>query len=126
MMKKITSTAAVMFFASTLHAATDTEIYHGFANGNPDLQTGGTPSMTHTAVQPGIGSSTGQMRSKRVSDHQIYRGFERGNPDLYSGSTHSGYSVAAVPGIGSGSKSQRSVFTDNDIYHGFEKGNPDL
>ena len=126
-MKKIISSVAILFFAGTINAATDAEIYHGFAKGNPDLEHGSSSSMARTAVQPGIGSGSGEMRSGRVSDHQIYHGFERGNPDLWTGSARSGYSVATVPGIGSSSKTGRlSVFSDNDIYHGFEKDNLDL
>ena len=126
-MKKLISSVALVFIAGTANAATDSEVYHGFAKGNPDLETGSAYAITRTAVQPGIGSSTGMMRTRGLSDNQIYHGFERGNPDLYSGSSQTDYSVASVPGIGSGSATGRhSGFSHNDIYHGFEKGNPDL
>ena len=124
-MKKVISSIAIMLFAGTINAATDAEIYHGFAKGNPDLETGSGYDVHRSAVQPGIGSGSGMMRTGGFSANQIYHGFERGNPDLHSG--YSRYSVAAVPGIGSRSSASRhSVATDNDIYHGFEKDNPDL
>ncbi|MEN8177754.1 MAG: hypothetical protein ABFS39_03960 [Pseudomonadota bacterium] len=124
-MKKLMTPIALLVFVGSLNAATDAEIYHGFAKGNPDLETGATYEIARSAVQPGIGSGSDGMRSRVASDNQIYHGFERGNPDLWSGS--SGYSVAVVPGIGSSSHGRRhSTVTGNYIYHGFEKDNPDL
>lgn len=124
-MKKLLIPVAAIFFTGAVNAATDQEIYHGFAKGNLDLSTGSVTSVTRTAMQPGIGAGAGLSRSNKASDNDIYHGFEHGNPDLWSGSW-TGYSVASMPGIGSSSGSGYSRYSDNDVYHGFEKGNFDL
>ena len=124
-MKKILIPVAVIFFTGAVNAATDEEVYHGFAKGNSDLATSPAFASTRTAVQPGIGAGVGHSRANKATDNDIYRGFERGNPDLSSGSW-TGHSVASVPGIGSSSGSGYSKYSDNDIYRGFEIDNQDL
>lgn len=97
--KAITATASLVLVGS-VSAATDAEIYHGFADGNPDLSTEfGSGSVT-TSVQPGVGDS--------------YRDWAKGNPDLYSGT-----------GVRS-DRTDRTSPADFDIYHGIAEGNPDL
>lgn len=100
--KVITATASLVLVGS-VSAATDAEIYHGFADGNPDLSTEfGSDSVT-TSVQPGIGDS-----------FDSYHDWVRGNPDLYSGK-----------GVRS-DRTDRTSSADFDIYHGIAEGNPDL
>lgn len=123
-MKKLIPAVAALLFVGSVSAATDAEIYHGFAKGNPDLSSGSSYSESRTAVQPGIGSGTGPSPVHGVSNNEIYHGFEKGNPDLWSGASRT--ASASVPGIGSRSGSASRHVSDNDIYHGFEKGNPDL
>ncbi|MDJ0807403.1 MAG: hypothetical protein QNJ78_11270 [Gammaproteobacteria bacterium] len=124
-MKKILTPIALMIITGSLNAASDAEIYHGFAKGNPDLETHSGYSMTRMAEQPGIGSGRRVMRSRGTSHNPVYQGFESDNPDLYSGL--SGHAVATIPGIGSSSQARRgSRVLDHEIYHGFEKDNPDL
>ncbi len=81
-MKKILSSVVLMFFAGTLNAATDAEIYHGFAKGNPDLETDVNQQLVRTAVQPGTGSRSHDVGQSVMTDNFIYHGFEKGNPDL--------------------------------------------
>ncbi len=100
--RAITATASLVL-VGTVSAATDAEIYHGFADGNPDLSTEyGSDSVT-TSVQPGVGNS-----------FDSYRDWVKGNPDLYSGK-----------GIRS-DRTDRTPPADFDIYHGIAEGNPDL
>ena len=124
-MKKLITPIAALFFAGAVSAATDAEIYHGFAKDNPDLASDWAHDMERNAVQPGIGSGTADMRGSVASDHLIYRGFEVDNPDLWSGDS-SRHAVAVIPGIGSSTHSTNAVFRFERIYNGFEKGNPDL
>lgn len=124
-MKVLITPIAAVFFAGAVSAATDAEIYHGFAEGNNDLASDTVYDTQRSAVQPGIGGGTDSMRRSVATDHLIYRGFEVGNNDLYSGHSAS-HSMAVMPGIGSPRHSSDAGFSFDDIYHGFEKGNPDL
>lgn len=124
-MKKVLIPIAAILFTGAVNAATDEEIYHGFAKDNLDLSSGPYYGEARSAVQPGVGGGVGLSRRNEATNNDIYHGFERGNPDLYSG-TWTGQSTAAMPGIGSPSEYGYSKTTDNDIYHGFEKDNLDL
>lgn len=96
-MKTIVTTFAATLFAASVSAA---DIYHGFADGNPDLQGGYTHSQDSvTAVRSGIGS-----------DFDRYQGWADGNPDLFSDRQLSTSVQRSGPA---------------DVYRGFA-GNPDL
>ncbi|MBA1445934.1 MAG: hypothetical protein M3H12_17785 [Chromatiales bacterium] len=123
-MKRSIIAISALLFAGTAGAASDWEIYRGFAPGNPDLSTGSTYKSVATAVQPGIGSSTGTRSHSPATDYDIYRGFASGNSDLSSDMAPS-LRTANVPGIGLGTGLRGSA-SNHFIYHGFEKDNPDL
>ena len=118
-MKHTITTAIAMLFAGSLQAASDAEVYHGFAAGNPDLS-----SEVYSAQRPGSDS--------RVSyDALVYHGFELGNPELGTdGQIERTAEVAmtgAQPAVGSGDRLFGSdLFSQRSIYNGFEVGNPDL
>ena len=120
-MKQTLVTATALLFAGSLQAASDAEVYHGFAAGNPDIS-----SETQTAHRRGSGPEIG-------FDALVYNGFELGNPELASdGPTESSTKTAMVgsqPAIGSGARgfgSGGDPFHRWSIYNGFEIGNPDL
>jgi hypothetical protein len=100
---KVVTATAPLLLAGSVGAATDAEIYHGFADGNPDISTEIEGVSTATSVQPGVGDR-----------FDSYRDWAKGNPDLYS-------SVGVRP-----DRSDRTPSADLDIYHGFGEGNPDL
>ena len=100
--KVITATASLVLVGS-VSAATDAEIYHGFADGNPDLSTEFGDDSVRTSVQPGVGDS-----------FDSYHDWAKGNPDLYSGTD-----------VGS-RRVDSGLPEDFDIYHGIAEGNPDL
>jgi len=100
--KVVTATASLVL-AGSVGAATDAEIYHGFADGNPDISTEVESVSMAAGVQPGVGDRFGS-----------YRDWAKGNPDLYS-------SVDGSPDHG-----DRTSSGDLDIYRGFGEGNPDL
>ncbi len=100
---KVVTATAPLLLAGSVGAATDAEIYHGFAGGNPDISTEVESVSMTTSVQPGVGDRFGS-----------YREWAKGNPDLYS-------SVG-----GRQDRSDRTSSADLDIYHGFGEGNPDL
>ncbi len=97
-MKTIITTIAATLFAASVSAA---DIYHGFEQGNPDLQSGFASSNDDiSAMQPGVGDGFDR-----------YHGWADGNDDLFgdvSGSTQVSRSAPA------------------NVYHGYEIGNPDL
>ena len=96
-MKTILATVAATLFAANVSAG---DIYHGFAQGNPDLHFDYSGNSSEiTAVQPGVGS-----------DFDRYRGWADGNPDLFSDARHSTVVSHSSPA---------------DVYRGFS-GNPDL
>ena len=96
-MKTIITTVAATLFAVNVSAG---DIYHGFAQGNPDLHVNyDGQSSEMTAVQPSIGA-----RFDR------YRGWADGNPDLFG-------DFEQLPAMGHS--------TPTDVYRGFA-GNPDL
>lgn len=104
-MKKLATSIAALFFAGSVYAASDAEIYHGFEVGNPDLASD-------------VSTSSNTSGGIVVTDKDIYHGFEKGNSDLSTGSQ---------PGFGDSSRyAFQSITTDKDIYHGFEIGNQDL
>ena len=80
-MKAIVTTIALTIFAGTAAAASDQDVYAGFA-GNPDLGHDMTYMQAPSASQPGIGDSTSGQRSSFTTRADIYRGFEKGNSDL--------------------------------------------
>lgn|GEM_PF-4964025 len=123
-MKKLITPIVALFFAGGVYAATDAEIYHGFAEGNMDLASDTAYGTQSSAVQPGIGSGVGMHHSGDV-DHLIYRGFEVNNPDLWSGGSSS-RSSAVMPGIGSSNMPGNDSFRFEDIYHGYATDNMDL
>ena len=78
---KITITAiAFTFFAGTAVAASDQEVYAGFAK-NPDLSHDTTHMQPPGMDQGGMSHSNSGL-SSRTTRADIYRGFEEGNPDL--------------------------------------------
>ena len=120
-MRQTLATAIALLFAGSLQAASDAEVYHGFAAGNPDLST-----TAYTAQNRSSGSGIG-------FDAFVYNGFEVGNPELSTGGrTGSSTEVAMIgsqPAIGSGTRgfgSDGDPFNQWSIYNGFEVGNPDL
>jgi len=99
-MKSLVGAVAATVFAASVSAG---EIYHGWAQGNPDLYPEEDQVVEVTGVQPGVGDAV-----------DIYRGFGAGNPDLFSGSDSAG------------SYAKGFEVTDFDIYGGFATANPDL
>lgn len=85
-MKQTLVTITALLFAGSLQAASDVEVYHGFAAGNPELSTDGqsarTTEVAMIAAQPAIGSSARGFGNDPFSQRSIYNGFEVGNPDL--------------------------------------------
>ena len=80
-MKKLLIPVAAIFFTGVVSAASDEEIYHGFAKDNLDLSSDTFSSVTRTAVQPGIGTGVGHSRSNTATDNDIYHGFDLGIPE---------------------------------------------
>ncbi len=79
-MRAIITTFALTMFAGAAAAASDQDIYAGFAK-NPDLSHDTTHMQPPGMVQGGMShSNSGQ--SSGTSRAFIYRGFEEGNPDL--------------------------------------------
>jgi hypothetical protein len=118
-MKQTLATAIALLFAGSIQAASDVEVYHGFAAGNPDLS-----AETQTAQIRGSGSKIG-------FDALVYNGFELGNPELSSDSLPRSYSevdvIGSQPAIGSSNREfGGELFSQRSIYNGFEVGNPDL
>lgn len=112
-MNTIITSLSVLLFAGTVNAASDAEIYHGFASGNLDLSSDISSSSKANMVV--------------VTDNDIYHGYEFGNLDLSTDSVYSPVRTASIPGIGDGNHGPvNNPATDNDIYHGFEINNPDL
>lgn len=70
-MKRLIVAVSATLFAVAAGAASDYDIYHGFAEGNSDLSTGDRLGSM-SAVRPGVG------------DH--YQGIGRANPDLFESS----------------------------------------
>ena len=85
-MKQSLATIAAMLFAGSLQAASDVDVYHGFAAGNPDLSSDAhsvrTTDVAMIGAQPTIGSGARGFGSDPFSQRSIYNGFEMGNPDL--------------------------------------------
>ena len=78
-MKATITAITLTLFAGTAMAATDQDVYAGFAK-NPDLG----HDMSHTdsgSSQRGMGDSN-PVYSSRTTRADVYRGFEEGNPDL--------------------------------------------
>ena len=94
-MKTIVTAIAATFFAAGVSADS---IYHGFAQGNPDLSGERAKSAQVTAVQPGVGDSFDR-----------YHGWADGNPDLFRDTSSS-------------SRPSQSP----DFYGTFDDGNADL
>ena len=103
LLTKLVTATVPLVLAGTAGAATDAEIYHGFADDNPDISTEVESVSTATSVQPGVGDR-----------FDSYRDWAKGNPDLYSRV------------VGRPHHSDRTSLPDLDIYHGFGEGNPDL
>ncbi len=120
-MKHTLATAIALLFAGSLQAASDAEVYHGFAAGNSELSTEAYTAQNRSS-DSGIGF-----------DALVYNGFEVGNPELSNdGRTGSSTEVAMIgskPAIGSGTRGfggDSGPFQQWSIYNGFEVGNPDL
>ena len=108
-MKTILAVCTSLVFVGSVSAATDAEIYHGFADGNPDLSTDiKADDAWPTGVQPGVGDR-----------FDLYHGLSDNNPDLYP----SVGEQSLMAGMRTGGAPE---FGDSHVYHGFEVGNPDL
>ena len=112
-MKKLFATIATVVFAGSVHAASDAEVYNGWAAGNPDL------SSDVVTVKSDV--------SPASYDIVVYNGFERGNSERSYGSESVAVQLAVQPGVGDSFNhmDRRALFTSS-IYRGFEIGNPDL
>ena len=110
-MKKVVTIIATVLFAGGIHAASNAEVYHGWAFGNPDLSTD-------------VSTSVGSELSLVSYDASVYNGFEQGNSELSFESKSVAAQLANQPGIGD--SMDRSTVSTSSIYHGFEIGNPDL
>ena len=78
-MKTTITAIGLTFFTGTAIAASDQEVYAGFAK-NPDLG----HDLTHmdSRAFQGAMSDGNAGHSSRTNRSDIYRGFEEGNPDL--------------------------------------------
>ena len=81
-MKTAYVTFAMMIFAGSASAASDNDVYHAWAMGNPDLSSDFHQLRAPAASQPGIGDNPMGQTHGINSSAEIYRGFEKGNPDL--------------------------------------------
>ena len=75
-MKQTTAILSSILIVGSVHAASDADVYQGWAKGNPDLSTEVPSYQASAAVagQPGIGDSV---------DH--YGSWGKGNPELTLG-----------------------------------------
>ena len=73
-MNKLFATIATLVFTGSVHAASDSQVYHGWASGNPDLSSD-VERLDRSTWLAEAGMGRGSVSS-------IYRGFEIGNPDL--------------------------------------------
>ena len=80
-MKAMIITIALTIFAGTAAAASDHDVYAGFAK-NPDLGHDMTHMQAPGASQRSMGDYDSAQRSSGTTRADIYRGFEEGNPDL--------------------------------------------
>ncbi len=80
-MKAIITTFALTIFAGTAMAASDQDVYAGFAK-NPDLGHDMTHMQLPGASHGGMGDDGAMTNSRGTTRADIYRGFEEGNPDL--------------------------------------------
>ena len=113
-MKKFFATIATVVFAGSVHAASDADVYHGWAAGNPDLSTD-VSSLVQSVV------------SRGSYEALVYNGFEQGNSELSFESESVAIRLASQPGIGDSMGSlDRISLSGSNIYNGFEVGNPDL
>jgi hypothetical protein len=69
MMKRLIAAIATTLFMASAGA---THVYHGLAEGDPDLHGYGHDDQRFVGVQPGVGDSA-----------DIYQGFGPGNSDLF-------------------------------------------
>jgi len=94
-MKRLIIAISATLFTAAAGAADDSAVYHGFADGNPDLSTAGQTTSV-SAMRPGVGDhyqgwgegisdlfagADGGSDSSGNSD--IYHGFADDNPDLH-------------------------------------------
>ena len=112
-MNKLFATIATLVFTGSVHAASDSQVYHGWASGNPDLSSDVDAVALTSRVPSGPPGS------------DIYNGFERGNAELSYGSETLAARLGGQPGIGDGSAGMGRGSVSS-IYRGFEIGNPDL
>jgi hypothetical protein len=77
-MKRIISAIAALFLTTAAGAG---HVYHGIAEGDPDLYGYGPDDEQATAVQPGVGS------------FDFYGGFGQGNSDLFTPGDRGGSAV---------------------------------
>jgi hypothetical protein len=80
-MKATITAFTLTLFAGTATAATDQEVYAGFAK-NPDLGHDLSHMQSRGASFGGMGESDATQRSRGTTRSDIYRGFEDGNPEL--------------------------------------------
>ena len=100
----------------TAYAATDVDVYHGFASGNPEL-----------ATEYGVSRASAGAFEDFSFDTFVYHGLQADNPELGFDQVHGMTSVATQPSIGDSMAAGGATrFSDHGIYRGFEKGNPDL
>lgn len=125
-MKKLVTSIATLVFAGSVSAASESFIYHGFEENNPDLYGGYSAMEQRTAVQPGIGDSSDRSRPSMVMIRDSYGDWVKDNPDDYSGFSRSEERTAMRPGIGDRSdRMQRRLPLSSDSYDTWVSGNPD-
>ena len=112
-MNRLFATIATLAFAGSVQAASDAEVYHGWAVGNSELSTDLDPVVGQMETVPGS------------LDAFVYNGFERNNSELAVGSESLPAGLAVQPEIGDSFKG-RDRGSSFSIYNGFEAGNPDL
>ena len=105
-----------LLFVGTAYAATDAQVYRGFAAGNPELAT------EYESASVDYGAYAGSF------DAYVYHGWQVGNPELSFDQESGVMRTATQQGIGDSLAGDRGMTTisNNDIYHGFERGNPEL
>ena len=115
-MKIIAKAVLPLLFVGTAYAATDAQVYSGFAVGNPELATEYDSAY----------SESGRADSVSSFDALVYHGLQAGNSELSFDQDTDMMRTATQPSIGDSLAGDRQVTLPNDIYHGFERGNPEL
>ena len=90
-MKEITAILSSMLIVGSVSAASDADVYHGWAKGNPDLATEAPTENTVSGVQPGVGEAFGHYgiwgagNPELTLDIQGVARSSSGFPDIYGG-----------------------------------------